>query len=525
MSIKLRPGTHYTRVDQGVAFAQRNTSFVLKGPASLYDLIDVNLDQLLTGTDAAGMADTVGNPAAAPLFERIIDALRERDVLLDTEVLDAPPPVDEMQRFGATLAYCESMCRDPYRSFAALRAARVTVTGTGPAIAPLIRSLTDMGVGSTLRQGPSDLTVRIQDVDEPAAIPQGPGRVVTVVTTATVAVVGPVTPSPDTWTPALARRAAHWASLDPTLAAPQPLSAVLAGALAARAVLDHLLGIAGPAMASIVHGRLLETTQIAAARPELPAVIQISPVDPAGAVLAHTAPMTARFSGPLCRGSDEDLPQLPLSLATARAVEGGDRLVGWGTDRGAAGLDVLLRATRARTGSAPGAVPSGAVAAAGMTAGRADLDGLLRMIGAGLLVTPGEQIGWEQVPASRPRALWSVLEDHFGARVRLTAHAWRGGPWVLVTARDGGGIRSMQWGFSLASAVFCALGEVLMQIQQLGACADPMGTHVLAWAPEAAIAEGLAAGRSTGRSWQSANAAPDEVLGDLPIRTGWTWWT
>jgi hypothetical protein len=560
MTVKLRPGTHYARAAQGLAIAHRNTSFVLRGPAALYDLIDANVDQLMTGTDAAAMALTVGDPAAAPVFEQIIDALRERDVVIDLDLLGAPPAEDEAQRFAATVAYCESMCPDPYRSFAALRAARVAVSGGGPTVAPLLRSLRDAGVPVVPAGDRPDLTVVVvdgegagsgslddlDDLDDLGNLgtagtvgsgqPGEPGEVLTVISGPSSAVVGPVTRAVDEWTPALARRVARWVALDQMLAAPRPLSAVLAGSLAVRAVLDHLLGITGPATATVVHGRLLETSEVpvpatavtpdAAGEANPAAIVSISPDQPAGAVLALTTSMTARFSGPVRRGTDDDLPQLPLSLATAEGVEGGGPVVGWGADRGAAGLDAVLRATRRWTAGSPPrrpwTPPSPAVAVAGLTGERAELDGLLRLLGSELSAAPGRQLSWDGVPASRPRALWSVLEEYFDRRVRLTAHAGPA-PWVLVTARDDAGRTGTQWGFSVAAAAFCALGELLLQSQLPGADPDPVGTHALAWAPEHSVVAGLSAGRAAGWTWRTAWSGSDEVVGELPVRTGWIW--
>lgn len=547
MTVKLRPGTHYVPVERGVLIAHRQTSFVLRGPAALYQLLDDSLGLLLDGTDAAALTRAAGDPAAAPVFEHIISTLLKQDVLFDVDAGSPLPGAADARRFARTLSYCEAQCSDPYGAFAAVRSARVTVLGSGPGTEPVIRALAEMGIGEVtqdeFRLAGSTLAVLIGEAALPAGA--GPLRVVPVLPGPEVAVIGPLSPASGDgrsasigWSAALARRAGRWVKADPSEAASPPLSAALAGSLAARAVLDHLLGLAAEPdqVATVVSGRLLTTTAVT--RPAVLAGTVPAPAglqgSLAGELLAGTASMTSPFRGPIRRGADDDLVQLPLSLASAQVVDapaGPLAVLGWGTDRGSAGLDSVLRASRAWIGVHRG--DAGPAAAAGLSSDGAELDGRLRVLGAELLTGPsGPPLGWSQLGASRPRALWSLVEDHYRRSVRMHARVLGDGPWTLVSVLGDGEPDVHHWGFSLDSAAFAALGQYAARLQvdpaqaQLLA-AEPIGTQVLSWASPQQLAAGLAAtaewAGAAGRSWHRAWTTADEVSGPLPLYAGAVW--
>lgn len=539
MTVKLRPGTHYVPVERGVLIAHRDTSFVLRGPATaLYQLLDDSLGMLLDGTDAAALTRASGDPAAAPVFEHIIATLLEQDVLFDVPAGASLPDPADAREFVRTLSYCEAHCADPYRAFATVRSARVAVLGDGPGVEPVIRALAGMGIGEVSRDesrlAGSTLAVLVGE----AAVPPGPLPVLPVLPGPEVAVIGPLSAASEDersssigWTAALARRAARWVRADPGEAASAPLSAALAGSLAARAVLDHLLGLTAEPepVATVVSGRLLTTTSvIRPVTPADPVPVEAAPAGtPAGELLVRTASMTGPLRGPIRRGADDKLVQLPLSLASAQvvdAVEGPVAVLGWGTDRGSAGLDSVLRAGRAWIGA-----HGGHAAAAGLSLDAAELDGRLRVLGAGLLTGPaGSPVGWSRLTASRPRALWSLVEDHYGRSVRMSARVLGDGPWTLVSLLVDGEHDVHHWGFSLESAAFAALGQYAAQLQCPPAqarllAAEPIGTQVLSWASPQQLAAGVAATDAVASSWHREWTAADEVSGPLPLYAGTVW--
>ncbi len=567
MTVKLRPGTHYVAVERGVLIAQRQTSFVLGGPAAaLYQLLDDSLGMLLDGTDAAALTQAAGNPAAAPVFEHIIATLLDKDVLFDVRAGSAAPDPADALRYARTLSYCEAQCSDPYGAFAAVRAARIAVLGSGPAVDAVARALVEIGVGTVDRDGsrPADagLAVLVSDSTlRPAVTGPLPAHVLPVLAGPEVAVIGPLAAGSVAdrmasldWTAALARRAARWAQADPAEMAAAPLSAALAGSLAARTVLDQLLGLATepePA-ATVVHGRLLRTTTLARpatrsgieAAPRAPGTSsgtadpadRTGPTAPAGELLARIASLTSPLCGPIRRGADEDLVQLPLCLASAQVVDvpgAPVAVLGWGTDRGSAGLDAVLRACRAWTSArhAPsGAGGAASATAVGLSSDWAELDGRLRVLGAELLAgSAGSAVSWSQLAASRPRALWSLVEEHYGQPVRMRARTLGAGPWTLVSLVDDGDQVVNHWGYSVESAAFGALGQYAAQlqgstVQARALAAEPIGTQVLSWASPQQLAAGLAAtAGSARRDWQVEWAAADEVSGPLPLHAGLVW--
>ena len=574
MTVKLRPGTHYVQVERGVLVAQRDTSFVLSGPPALYRLIDDNVGLLLDGTDAPALAAAVGDPTAVPVFEHVLTMLLGRDVLFDVAAGSPPPTPADRQRFARTVSYCEAHCVDPYGAFAAVRAARVAVLGGGPAAEPLLRALESMGVGyAGTEVDDATLVVSIEDFTGGPTGWHAAGStaaVLPVVTAPDVAVVGPIAAGAAaagavSWTAALADRAAQWVAAEPAEAAPWPLSGVLAGSLAARAVLDRLVGLEQPdSGATVVHGRLLSTTAVSrpaapvAAAPDgvpTPDGVPVAEQPATGAapgsdqhaaeLLASTAALTTRFSGPIRRGRDEELPQLPMSVASAQVLDapaGTPPVLGWGPDRGAAGLDAVLRASRLRV--ALGA-DGGGTAGAGLSRRCAELDGRLRLLGARLAEqSTGRPVTWSELTASRPRALWSLLEEFYGRALDVSAQQLAAGPWTLVTIRGVDDLACRHWGFSLEAAAFAALGESVARLQsppeQAAALRmEGIGTHVLAWTPASRLAAGMAACElattepetaglgaqiaGLGGNWQHSWQPADRVIGALPVHAGLTW--
>ncbi|MFG3052562.1 hypothetical protein ACGFZP_16610 [Kitasatospora sp. NPDC048239] len=593
MRVKLRPGTHLASVRQGVYVSRAGRSFVLAGPPALYGVLDSRLAELTDGTDLEALVAAFGDEAARPVLDRVVRALLDHDVLLDLDALTTPPPDRATAaRYAEVLAYLEAHSGDPYRDFARLRAARVRVLGEGPAAVTAVRSLARHGIGAVTdpvagpdvpddgAPGAPAWAVLIDDHDHPAdlavlASDLPPGtRAVTVRAGERIALVGEPAPGSPAALRAAARRAEAWAADDPEACAARPLSAVLAGALAARQVLAGLTGLAGLAdptgadpepkltgpgtdaahgVATVVHGRLLRTSRIALAPGSaVPGAAVPAPEEPpapeerpdAEALLAAWSGLTARWTGPLRRGRDLDLDQLPFALETVEAVDADGaspverRAAGWGVDRPAAGLSAVLAGTRllaARAASATG------VPAAGSTPDRWLLDGLLRVLGAeALAAPPARELGWDDLADLEARTLLGLLETYFGRSVTLTERRPDGPGWSLVTVTDrhgaatttattsatvsataGGTAGATEWGPTTAAAARTALGAAVARAQaddpevRALLAAQPVGTAVLERCPEQSVREALhrttAALSARGRTPSAHRCGPDPV--------------
>ncbi|HWB35521.1 MAG TPA: hypothetical protein VHA75_05790, partial [Rugosimonospora sp.] len=258
MRVKLRAGTHFAPLPQGVYVAgATGPAFVLTGPPVLYQVLDSQVGLLCAGTDTDALVAALGGEAARPVLDRVLRTLVDRDILLDLDGLGTPPPDGATaDRYAEVLSYLEAHCAEPYKVFAQVQAATVAVLGGGPAAGVLERTLRRYGIGRVvvLPTGQPvpvrpDVVVLLDDPDSPldalAYSRSRPDDAVTVVTAReAVALVGAglVGPAGMAGFLALAGRAEGWAVVEPDLAAPRPLSAVLAGSLAAHAVLRHLIG-------------------------------------------------------------------------------------------------------------------------------------------------------------------------------------------------------------------------------------------------------------------------------------------
>ncbi|MFD7731859.1 hypothetical protein ACFV6F_15910 [Kitasatospora phosalacinea] len=567
MRVKLRPGTHFAPVQQGVYVTRGGESFVLAGPPVLYTVLDSRLAELTDGTDVDALVAAFGNESARPVLDRVLRALLDRDVLLDLDALTTPAPDPATAaRHAETLAYLEAHSPDPYRDFARLRAAKVRVLGGGPAAETAARSLRRHGVtdttvsadGTGASEAAADWTVLVTDHEHPSdppALPPPGTRTVTVHAGPRVAVVA----EPDDTTDpaalrAAVRRAEAWTADDPEAPAPRPLGAVLAGALAARAVLAGLTGIdPAPRRATVIHGHQLRTARIPL--PETPAAAGPAVEDgapaeavgrdadaaaatggPAGAptedgelpgaqdLLAAWAPLTARWTGPMRLGRDLDLDQLPFALETVDLLTGPApvRVAGWGTDRGAAGVAALLAAARRMAG------PEGA---AGTTEERWLLDGALRQLGTELLLDrPGEPLGWDGLGSTEGRTLLGLLESWFGRTVELAHRRCPVLDWSLVTVTEQDGtVAATEWGDTPAAAARAALTTAVARAQadpEVRAlfAERPVGTGTLENCPAATVRSALdrlrTAPATRSRTLRARRLTHDPVAGPLPLHCG-----
>ncbi|WP_037914263.1 hypothetical protein [Actinacidiphila yeochonensis] len=546
MRVRLRPDTHYAPVPQGLYVAQGGRDFVLAGPPALHELVDGLLGPLTAGADLDELTAATGDPAARPVLAHVLGQLLQQGALLDLDALTVPAPDPRTAaEYADVLAHLESRSADPYRDFAALRAATVTVLGAGtdPATRTAVRTLRGAGVDD-LPGGEAERT---------ALTLRSAGWTVTVHTDDRYALIGDGTEPA-----ALTGRIAAWLDARPHEAAPTPLSATLAGSLAAHTALDRLLGGPGRPGPLLIHGQQLTTRQLPAlpartapewsalaglpgadgapaadaASSPLGAAADAGAVPPdAAAVLGTLTPLTAPWTGLVVPGDDGPLPQLPVSLATVRPI-GGDLLAGWGRTRAAAVLDAVLQALRVLAGRdrPSGPCPAGAVPAAGSTPTRFLLDGALRLPQAAL--TAPSPVAWEDLDSARQRSMWSVLDEWFHRDTTLTVRRLDGTGWCLAEVADTTGeLRAAAWGADRSAALEAALTAAAAQAQ-----ADPGIRARLAAAGPATSVEHLTGDQAgaaltslarhladRGGTLRAVVRTHDPVLGPLPATAGRVW--
>ncbi|MFG2824778.1 hypothetical protein ACGFX4_35770 [Kitasatospora sp. NPDC048365] len=533
MRVKLRPDTHYAPVPQGLYVARGGREFVLAGPPALYELVDGLLGPLTEGADLDRLTAATGDPAARPVLAHVLGRLLRQDVLIDLDALTVPAPDPRTSaEYADVLAHLETRSADPYRDFAVLLAATVTVLGAGPATRTAVRTLCSSGV--------TDLPA--QDADGPALTLRSAGWAVTVHTEDRYALLGDGT-EPG----ALTGRIAAWLDARPHEAAPTPLSATLAGSLAAHTALDRLLGGPGRPGPLLIHGPHLTTSQLpplpARTGPEWtvltepprsaePSGVADTAVPDAAAVLGTLAPLTAPWTGLVVPGDDGPLPQLPVSLATVRPL-GGDLLAAWGRTRAAAVLGAVLHALRALADRdcPPGTQhPTYSVPAAGSSPTRFLLDGALRLLHPALAAPA--PVAWEELDSARQRSMWSVLDEWFHRDTTLTVRRLDGTDWQLAEVTDtAGDLRAAAWGCDRSTALEAALTAAVAQAQadpetraRLAAAGPATPAEELTGAQaEAALAQLTARLAAHSHALRAVVRTHDPVLGPLPATAGRVW--
>ena len=153
MRMRARPYLHCAPVPGGVYFSGARTQFVLRGWDQLFRVADVCVPLLERGTTEDDLVSALGTERARPVVRHLTGGLREHGMLLDEDVLrgDRTSAADR-ERYAGTLAYLESVSADPYAAFAAVRAARVVLSGPADTVRPAARGLSRAGVGRVLVQ-------------------------------------------------------------------------------------------------------------------------------------------------------------------------------------------------------------------------------------------------------------------------------------------------------------------------------------------------------------------------------------
>ena len=431
MKVKLRPGTHLVPVSEGLYCARGDRSFVLTGPPALYEAVDNQLGNLTAGTDLDTLVRLTGGEAGRPVWRHVLTTLVSRDILLDLDRVSPQPDEADMARFRDVLSWLESQVADPYATFARIRSATVAVAGDeGPALASLVRGLKQHGVGTVLAAADAVSPDLVIQIDGGPAVTGTPA-----IQIRTAGDYALVSAAPPALAEVLAKRIGRWQQTDADRGsfAPFPMSAVLAGALAALSALHRLAGVRAAGLEStIVHSHSLQTDIV-----ELPGPGPLeaqSPVEPDGVpdlqAQLNVGAFTARWTGLVRLGRDLDLPQLPLALVTATVLEGPDEapVLGFGLNRSAAAVNAILAALR-RLPADPDEI-----AAAGFSPTRWLLDGALRRHGAEVLAqVPGHELTRDTLGApSSICTSWGLLEEYFQVPIRLVGRTASDTGWHLV---------------------------------------------------------------------------------------------
>lgn len=576
MRVKLRPDAHCTPTARGVYWSRADDAFVLAGPPTLYTVIDDQLDALLDGTSLDAMVAAIGDERARPVLEHVLRTLISKDILIDLDTAQGEIPDAETAReHPQLLAYLETHCAEPYLAFAAVRDARVAVIGSGPAADAARRGLAANGMtqdaeNPTLAIVIDDCDDPVQLLDSPAALTAGT-PVLPVVAAGETALIGPVYADVRELRgfQAVRERVIAWQRTGDEAAPARPVSAVLAGALAADSVLGHLAGVGdGRRSALVVYGHAMQTRSIVVPEfvedsawlaEQIEDALAATQADPASVEPSESTDtdtdtdlrevhrlavgLTTRWTGTARWGRDLDLPQLPVSLTTLQSLTGPDagqaHFLGWGADRSAAGLTAVLGALRHHV-TTSASDDEGAIAAAGLTRAHWWADGLLRHTTPEALEAPATTLAWDDLASGSVRELWSLLEGYFDTPVILRTHTVPGLDWQTCVVAYAGSAETaaVEWGPSPLSAAYAALYAATARAQfaaaektapqaPVSAANRLNGTWALEIAPYHQVHNCL---RQLRERAQAAGAQPraqrllrDEAAGELSLVCGPVW--
>ncbi len=468
-------------------------TFVMRGPAALFGVVDTCVPLLEDGAGIDELVDAIGSERARPLVSHLIQTLTERHLVLLVDQLAVPEPSDgQRERFAETLAYLETFRDDPYRDFLRVRQARVLLSGPAEALGTAARGLVRAGVGQVLiattepgrlrglasrhpevrllecpddqvatlaRASRLDAAVIFTEDNFPTeAIGDLPAAclAVPVQLGKDLVIVGPALSRRDTLggVERLWSRAASWSRLAGDDLLVRPSGDLLAGALASQLTLDGLIGL-NPGRVHLIHGPDLRSDSIAPplagdAELEVPTDFGTGRQDAgdgdgdgAGHGTAWRDVCSSRWSGLFRLHVPGDLPQMPLALTVAdgrtRGFDG--RAVGFGGDQEAAtseaALEALRRHVTGRQQHQPGPWRESAAWATG-AAGRDEtrwlLDGALRLLSG--RAGQDQPVAWMGLEDLEVRRLWRALEEHELTPVRLVRRRLLGFGWTLVSVHD-----------------------------------------------------------------------------------------
>lgn len=544
MRMRARPYLHCAPVPGGVYFSGARTQFVLKGWDQLFKVADVCVPLLERGTTEDDLVAALGTERARPVVRRLTGGLREHGMLLDEDVLRGDrTSVADRERYAGTLAYLESVSADPYAAFAAVRAARVVLSGPADAVRPAARGLSRAGVGRVLVQdtaGPeacegADAVLWCgRDEDGPgeyAGRVPGGVPVVPVLLGDRVLQAGPVVHDAAQYArlAAFRRRVLGWAQGEELGPAARPVADAMTGAIAGQLVLDVLAGLDEGRTAHVVHGadlvaeRVLLPAAAPVGGPRTLAAAPAAPLPDPDEAIEQVNTLTARWKGLFTAArAEQDLPQMPLAVrATEPRTGTTGRTAVWGPDQRAATVGAALQVLR---GSVPPA--EGAVGAAGVTEERWLLDGVLRLL-ADEAEADHTVVDENEETARIRRILQEWQRDRLTTRVfRVPGLDWR---LARVGPTAGGTPLGASWAFDADSAVRQALSTALARAQVEaahagGADVPPLVTDSAGAADEERIGslreQVLRLGAARGVSYEGTSLRSDPVLGEIPFWFG-----
>lgn len=545
MRMRARPYLHCAPVPGGVYFSGARTQFVLRGWDRLFKVADVCVPLLERGTTEDDLVAALGTERARPVVRHLTNGLRDHGMLLDEDVLrgDRTSAADR-DRYAGTLAYLESVSADPYAAFAAVRAARVVLSGPADAIRPAARGLSRAGVGQVLVRDTGDPEA-CEGADavlwcgwsEEGSGEYGAGRapggvpVVPVLLDDRVLQAGPVLRNAAQYPrfAAFRRRVLGWAQGEELGPAARPVADAMIGAIAGQLVLDVLAGLDEGRTAHVVHGADLVAERVllpTAGPADGPRTLDTAPAEPVPApdeAIEQVNTLTARWKGLFAAAhAEQSLSQMPLAVREMELRTGTvGRTAVWAPDQRSATVGVALQVLRSSI-----TVPEGATGAAGVTQERWLLDGVLRLladeaeaqhtdVGESEETTRIRRILQEWQPGPLTTRLFRVPDlDWHLARVELTADG------VLLGA---------SWAFDADSAIREALSTALARAQVEaahggGADVAPLVTDSVSAADEERLAslreQAVRLGATRGVSYEGTPLRTDPVLGEIPFWFG-----
>jgi len=519
-AIRLRPGVHYAPVDGGVYFSSARATFVVRGPAVLFRVVDTCLPLLEDGTDVDDLVAAVGSPAARRLITSLVGTLDSRGLVLHLDQLLGPEPSDtERHRFRESLAYLETHRDDPYADFCHLRTARVLLSGPAEALGPAARGLLRAGIGHVMVATPEphrlnalasrhpevqlllchseaiptlmagrlpDVAVIFTEDTFPAdAIQRLPAACLAIPVRLgkDLAIVGPAIGRDQDLNRAerLWSRAVTWCRRDGDDLLVRPSGDLLAGALAGQVALDSLIGL-NRGRVHLVHGPDLSSDALTPALdgpdgwdPPISLPGRLGDAVPASAgprsddrgAMGWLDSASQRWAGLFRVTVPGDLPQMPvaITLAEGRSDRFDGRVLGFGPDQEASTTEAGLEALRQHC-SPPSAAPATLlVAAAGRDETRWLLDGALRLLaGAAGEGRPQDRL---RIDDPEVRRLWRALEEHELTPASLTSSRVAGFGWTLVVVHDrrNGAPLGAGWGPTAAVGAVAALSAAIATVQ------------------------------------------------------------
>ncbi|HET7016104.1 MAG TPA: hypothetical protein VFI65_19440 [Streptosporangiaceae bacterium] len=145
---RLRPCVHVAPVDSGVAFLGLDDSFVLSGNTEgIWTLWRAVAPMLEQGVDLADLLGAAKTPSVRRLLETLIEQFTAHNMLISPAAGPDDQNHPEAEKFAEVFGFLEAVAPDPARSFAALRAASVTVEGPADLVFAAARTLARSAIG------------------------------------------------------------------------------------------------------------------------------------------------------------------------------------------------------------------------------------------------------------------------------------------------------------------------------------------------------------------------------------------